>query len=316
MKQNVIRVVLVGVLTVSPMASSPSVAGTVFGNGGASEITQLANNVQLGVANVELGIQNGISAVHAEIAAVQTAIMGNQYVKQVLQYAKMVEDTIIRYKQLSTMIQNLVKTVKNVVTAPRRWAQMVKSGFTNNRGLILTKDSANNVIRTHYSSLRPAPATPIAGTAVATTDNRGALKPVGERPGYEALLRKEKDAQFALLEMNGALMGQMPERTKRVEDLADLSNEANGAAKLQGEANKISLEVMQELQLMRWQQIVASNANVASEAIKKGYEQDAMYKKRIWYREPDPITDVASMKRAICDRRGAVVTPAYANGCP
>lgn len=239
---KILKAALMLLLMVTTVASSPSFGGSVAGFGGSTEITQIANNAELAIADVELGIANGIAAVQAEIAAVQTAIMGNQYVKQVLQYAKMVEDTVIRYKQLATMIQNLVKTTKNIVTAPRRFAQQIKAGFSQ-RGLGLTSGQVRTKLATTYRSEYQSP-----------DRSQTALKDVK---------KVAIDQSKAVVEQNAMLRDQWPEEVKEVERLVKGSNDAKGAVAIQGEANKIGIQTIHQIQQLRWQAMVESDAQRA-----------------------------------------------------
>lgn len=242
MKILIANVVLACILTIAPMASSPSFGGSVAGFGGGTEVTQLANNMELAVADVELGIQSGIAAVQAEIAAVQTTIMGNQYVKQVMQYAKMVEDTIIRYKQLATMVQNLVKTAKIIVTAPQRWAQSIKAGFSQ-RGLGLTSGQVRTKLATTYRS-----------------EYQGSTR---SQTPLKDIKKAAVDQSKAVIEQNAMQRDRWPEEVKEIDALVKGSNGAVGAVAIQGEANKIGIQSIHQMQQLRWQATVESDARRA-----------------------------------------------------
>lgn len=231
---------LVGILSASLMASAPAIGGTIMGNGGATAVQQVDQEVQTVIGNVEQTVQTGIQSAHAEIASIQTAIMSNTYVQEVISYAKMVENTILRYKQFATQIQNLVQTVKNAIEAPKKWASMIKNSFSA-RGMGMTRTAVKNKLDTSYKSDYKA-------------------KPVGQPTPLADIAKTSKDTSRNAVEQNAMLLDRWDDESDRIVGMVDRSNEANGALKIQGEANKIAIENVQQVQALRWQQIQESNA--------------------------------------------------------
>lgn len=195
----------------------------------------------------------GTSGAHAQIpttdiaSMVQRVIMIASEFAQEAELVEQVAETINVVKQTTDTAKSLKDKVGGALNSDQSSdLQTIQSAAraANSVNGLLNSNSANGTMQQLKSIYQPDSAT--------------------QRPDYDTYMGATKDTIRGAISNNGAILDGMPSEASRINSLVSQSNSASGSLAAQQAGNQINAELASQVQKMRQQQAMQSQADSAT----------------------------------------------------